>query len=684
MSDVALCIVNDHDPWLVALALCIGMFGAVATAQLVARLGSVKGARSYGWTILASVAAGTTVWCTHFIAMMAYIADAPVRLDFGYTIASLVIAIGAAAPGIALAASRWRWAGAAGGALVGLAISAMHYTGMAAYRIDGIVTWDLGYVALSLVFACGCSAMAFATIRNASRSAVIGGGGMFGLAIVLLHFTGMTAMHVTVLETGDEGLGEIAMEMLAIATALAALLVVGCSTAAASIDRQSRKETLRRFQRMALHDPLTDLPNRASFNEQLARRLRYLDDDRRLAVLMIDLSRFKSVNDVYGHQSGDQLLIALGARFQGTLRDNECVSRLGGDEFAALLSYERSEDLDDFLSRLTSCFDEPFRFQRFSASIGASIGVALAPENGHDPDLLMANADLAMYRAKSARSDKPYFYEAAMDENVRQRRALANDLREAIGTSQFSLHFQVQADLTRGDIIGYEALVRWAHPERGAISPAEFIPLAEETGQIIPLGTWILRQACFEAALWQNRHVVSVNLSPLQLGDPLLVDTVRQALADSGLPPERLVLELTESAIIRDRDHALSVLRELQAMGIALALDDFGIGYSSIDVLRAFPFDRIKLDASFVAEVEHSDQAVAILRSIVSLGTSLNMPILAEGVERPNQLVIAARQGCVAIQGYLIGRPGRELCDETRVRRVIRASRDSGDVQMVA
>jgi predicted signal transduction protein with EAL and GGDEF domain len=363
--------------------------------------------------------------------------------------------------------------------------------------------------------------------------------------------------------------------------------------------------------------------------------------------------------------------MALAARLTAMLKPGECVGRLGGDEFAAVVSYDQPDQLTDFLDRLRTAFVAPFSFDRFTASIGANIGVALAVHDGFDPDALLAKADLAMYRAKSEHSPEPCFFDAQMDDAVRMRRELVADLREAIETQAFELHFQVQAEVATGEITGYEALVRWKHPTKGMIPPVAFIPLAEESGEIVPLSIWILRQACFEAALWPNRHMVSVNLSPKHLSDPRLIDTVRQALADSGLPAERLTLELTESAIIRDRRFALEQLHALKAMGIGIALDDFGVGYSSLDVLRSVPFDCIKLDASFVAAIDHDEQAVAILRSVAALGATLNMRVLAEGIEEASQLSIVAREGCLAVQGYLIGRPSRTLCNADEIRQMM-------------
>jgi len=430
-------------------------------------------------------------------------------------------------------------------------------------------------------------------------------------------------------------------------------------------------EAFQRLQRMVLRDGLTDLPNRRSFNEEFKDRLKGKDSYASVAVIMLDLSRFKVVNDTHGHEAGDVLLTALAARLTSILRPNEFIARLGGDEFAALITYQHAEDLTEFLNRITIAFESPFEIVGVNLTIGANIGVALVGRDGDEANSLLAKADLAMYRAKSVHSGEPCFYNSRMDDAVRSRRELASDLRKAVKDRSFELHYQVQASVQTADVIGHEALVRWRHPIRGAISPAVFIPLAEETGEIVPLSIWILRQACFEAALWPNRIPVSVNLSPVHLSDASLIETVQAALADSGLPAERLTLELTESAIIADRRYALEQLTALKAMGVSIALDDFGAGYSSLDVLRSFPFDRIKLDASFVAEVEDDEQAVSILRSVTALGNTLHMPVLAEAVERASQLAIISREGCSAVQGYLIGRPSRTLVDAEHVRQIM-------------
>ena len=668
MMEVALCITQNHDLSLVALALLVCLGGSATTIQLFERIGSAADRSHSGWIVLAATGTGTMVWSTHFVAMMAFRSAAPVVLDPVLTLASLVLAMVLAAPGLTVASRRQRRSGLLGGAIVGLAISSMHYVGMAAYRVDGIVTWDWRYVLASVLLSSTLAALAFQTLQLSVRFRRVAAGALLALAVATLHFTGMAAMKIAVLDLGGGGLSDLTQTVLAITTAVAGFLILGCAAVSALIDRHTQNESYQRLRRMALHDGLTDLPNRMNFNQELNRRLGLAGHNERMAVVMIDLSRFKTVNDSYGHHAGDQLLIALAARLSTMLATGECLARLGGDEFAALVPYRYAAELDTFLQRLSATFEAPFVFEQHTTSVAANIGLALAPQDGRSADELLAKADLAMYRAKSAHSGEPCHYFAAMDDSVRDRRELAGDLRAAVASGAFELHYQVQASIATGGITGYEALVRWLHPKRGLVPPAVFIPLAEEVGEIIPLSIWILRQACSEAAAWPERHKVSVNLSPLHLADPRLLDTVRQALADSGLGHEFLMLELTESAIIHDRHVALAQLRALKAMGVGIALDDFGVGYSSLDVLRSFAFDRIKLDASFVSEIEQDEQAVSILRSVAALGATLGMPVLAEGVENLAQLSIVAREGCQAIQGYLIGRPSKELAKREAVR----------------
>jgi len=396
---------------------------------------------------------------------------------------------------------------------------------------------------------------------------------------------------------------------------------------------------------LARHDSLTGLPNRASFNTSLeadlvsARRSGGL-----VAAVGIDLDKFKEINDTRGHAAGDEVLTTLARRMQACLEADETVARFGGDEFAASKRFEDMADLTDFLQRLETCLNDEIR-------------IAIYPHDADTVEALLNNADLAMYRAKDALTETVCFYEVSMDEAARSRRLIANDLWQAVERKELQLHYQVQKAVTSGETIGYEVLLRWHHPVRGTIPPSEFIPIAEECGAILPIGEWVLREACREAATWDNEHKIAVNLSPVQLGNADVADLVHRVLLETGLSPRRLELEITESTIIGDKERALNTLRRIKAFGVTIAIDDFGTGYSSLETLRAFPFDKIKLDRSFMSEVEASPEAKAIIRAILALGQSLRVPVLAEGVETRSQLDILLDEGCDEAQGYFLGRP---------------------------
>ena len=409
---------------------------------------------------------------------------------------------------------------------------------------------------------------------------------------------------------------------------------------------------------MARHDGLTGLANRAQFNEYLAQELVLARRaTTKLAVIGIDLDKFKEINDQHGHATGDQVLTVLADRMMATLGDEEFVARFGGDEFAAVKRFSEMAELHDFLGRLEGCLFDDISIDGFEIKPGASMGVALYPQDAMTAELLLGNADLAMYRAKGALKQSVCFYEVAMDETARSRRALAKDLWAAIDRKQFHLHYQVQKSVMTGAVTGYEVLLRWKHPERGNVPPMDFIVLAEECGAILPIGEWVLREACREAAGWKLPHKIAVNLSPVQLVNTDIAALVHTVLLETGLSPARLELEITETSIITDKERVLHTLRQIKNLGVSIAIDDFGTGYSSLETLRAFPFDKIKLDRSFMDQVETSPQAKAIVRAILALGQSLDVPVLAEGVETQLQLDILLSEGCDEAQGFFLGRP---------------------------
>lgn len=423
-------------------------------------------------------------------------------------------------------------------------------------------------------------------------------------------------------------------------------------------DITERRTAERRIKHMALHDGLTGLPNRMRYIQKLEQGLaQAAQRDARVAVINIDLDRFKEVNDVHGHATGDMVLIALSNRMNAAIQSDECVARFGGDEFAALKLYHHADDLNEFISRLENCFKLPFEMDDMSITAGASLGVAIYPVDGTDQEKVLNNADLAMYRAKESVDRQTCYYEQGMDEAARARRLLAADLREALRREEFTLAYQVQRSVQTGAITGYEALLRWQHGVQGSISPEQFIPVAEESGVILALGEWVLRTACAEAAAWKQPWRVAVNLSPVQLMHADLLSIVKSALADARLPAHRLELEITETAIISDKSRALHILRGIKDLGVTIAIDDFGTGYSSLDTLNSFPFDKIKIDKSFLLESGNSRQSRAIIRAVLALGKSLEVPVLAEGLETEEQLLLLQAEGCDQAQGYLWGRP---------------------------
>jgi predicted signal transduction protein with EAL and GGDEF domain len=352
------------------------------------------------------------------------------------------------------------------------------------------------------------------------------------------------------------------------------------------------------------------------------------------------------------------VLKTLATRLSDLLREGEVVARLGGDEFAALKLFSGMDALRDFLSRLEAALMARIEIDDVALSTAGSIGVAVYPEDGTDRSKLLSNADLAMYRAKGEYDRHICYYERDMDEQARERRDMARDLWTAVEDGSFYLAYQVQKSISTGAITGYEVLLRWNRPGHGNVPPSDFIPVAEECGAIYAIGDWVLKTACAEAAKWPEAYKVAVNVSGLQLAQIDLIDTVRKTLLETGLKPDRLELEVTETSIIADKARALHILRNIRAMGVSIAIDDFGTGYSSLETLRAFPFDKIKLDRSFMNEVENNEQSKAIVRAILALGRSLAVPVLAEGVETSAQLDVLRKEGCNEAQGFLLGRPG--------------------------
>ncbi len=423
------------------------------------------------------------------------------------------------------------------------------------------------------------------------------------------------------------------------------------------ITEQRRSEV--KIEYMAHHDALTDLPNRVLLNERLEQALgQGVHRQEMVAVHHLDLDQFKAVNDTFGHPTGDRLLKMVADRLRGLARETDTVARMGGDEFVVVHApINDPAEATSLAQRIIALISEPFDLDGHQATIGASVGIAIGPSDGLRPDQLLRNADLALYRAKGDGRGTFRFFEPAMDLQMQTRRIMERDLRKALPAGEFELHYQPVVNLASGDISGFEALIRWNHPEKGMISPAAFIPLAEETGFIVPIGEWVIRQACATAAKWPGDLAVAVNISAAQFRSCGLMQVIVGALATSGLHPARLEIEITETVLLQNRETTLAVLRQLRELGIRIAMDDFGTGYSSLTYLQCFPFDKIKIDRSFVKDITENTGSLNIVRAVAALAKGMGMTATAEGVETREQLDRITSEGCNEMQGFLFSRP---------------------------
>jgi diguanylate cyclase (GGDEF)-like protein len=409
---------------------------------------------------------------------------------------------------------------------------------------------------------------------------------------------------------------------------------------------------------MARHDALTDLPNRVLFRERLMDALAATRRGGTLALLYLDLDRFKGVNDTLGHHMGDELLKLVAERLRACVRETDTVARVGGDEFAIIQTgVERPIDTAALARRIGEAVRAPYDLAGHAVIIDTSIGIAMGPTDGHEPDDLLKAADMALYGAKADGRGTYRFFESGMDKRMKSRRELEIALRRALSQGEFELHYQPQVDVVDGRITGCEALLRWKHPERGMVSPAEFIPVAEEIGLIVPIGEWVLRKACMDAARMPGHIKIAVNLSPIQVMNPNIVSVVIGALSAASLPAHRLEIEITESVLMQSTELTMATLHRLREIGVRISMDDFGTGYSSLSYLRKFPFDKIKIDRSFIAGLPTDSDSVAIVRAVAGLARSLNMTATAEGVETKQQLDQVRALGCAEMQGYLFSPP---------------------------
>jgi diguanylate cyclase (GGDEF)-like protein/PAS domain S-box-containing protein len=780
------CIVNEHDLRLLGLAIFICAVATFTAIGLLHHVRSSTGQMRNVWIVVAAIATGFGIWATHFIAMLAFSPGIPSGYNIALTFLSLVAAIVLTGVGLLVAmapslpAAAWL-----GGAIVGGGIAAMHYTGMAAFEVDGRLVWDpilvVASIALGALF--GAAALPVG-LHGPTLRWKVSGALLLTLAICSHHFTAMGAVSIVPDTTITVSPSALPTGWLAIAVALASTAIILLALGGLALDirdrRRSAEEALRmrslanaavegllvfdgktivtgnnsfaalagvpvdqivgaqldsfipdettrerllerpnlpieaelrardgsaipvelihrpvdfagkqlraiavrdlrarkqaeqhiRF--LAHHDALTGVPNRSAFNKRIDQVMASQQGTRQhLAVMFVDIDRFKEINDLFGHAAGDALLQKVANCVTGILNEDQMMARLGGDEFGIILP-----GLPDptVAGRVAENILEVLRAESAEANIGAlvsaSIGIATCPGDATDRQTLLGHADTALYRAKSEGRDTYRFFEVSMGVTVRDRRQLERDLRDAITNNELELVYQPQREVRTNEVVGFEALVRWNHPVRGTLPPDAFIAIAEESGAILALGEWVLRASCQEAANWTRPLTIAVNVSPVQIYNSNFVLVVQDALSRTGLPAARLELEITESVLIRDLNRALATLRQLKALGVRVAMDDFGTGFSSLSNLRAFPFDKIKIDRSIIQAVDVNEKAATIVRAVLGLGRGLGLPVLAEGVETTGEFRFLANEHCDEAQGYLLGRPAtidafRELINKS-------------------
>jgi diguanylate cyclase (GGDEF)-like protein/PAS domain S-box-containing protein len=768
------CIFNAHDLRLVGLAAVICALASFTAISLLHHVRRSAGQMRLIWLTVSATSTGFGIWATHFIAMLAFSPGLPTAYNIVLTVLSLIAAISLTGAGLAVAViSNWRAAAWMGGAIVGGGIAAMHYTGMAAFEIQGRIVWDPVLVAASIALGGLIGAPSLPVgLRSGALKWKILGALLLTLAICSHHFTAMGAASIIPDPTVEFSAAALPSGWLAIAVALASAIIILLSLAGVALemrdrrrmeleydrmqglanaafegllvcegdsvvtvnnsfaglvgspaermvgakleqyfpdegtrlklferpnepvegellhadgsrtpvelllrtvdyggklrhaiavrDLQARKQAEQHIRFLAHFDSLTGIPNRSTFNKQLDQEIASALDKRRgLAVMCLDLDRFKDVNDLFGHAAGDAALKGVAKRITAVLRDGQMLARLSGDEFAIIVpELSNPEAAGRIAENILEVLHAPSDDPEADSPISTSIGIAICPNDATERQALLSHADTALYRAKNEGRGIYRFFEASMGAAVRDRRLLEHDLRTAIPRNELRLVYQPQKDITDGRIIGFEALLRWKHATRGDVPPAEFIPVAEESGIIPQIGEWVLRAACTEAATWTQPLIVAVNVSAVQIHNANFAHLVHEILFETGLAPGRLELEITETALVRDLNRALATLRRIKMLGVRIAMDDFGTGYSSLSNLRAFPFDKIKIDRSFIKSVNVNDQAAAIVRSVLGLGRALRLPVLAEGVETAAELEFLEGELCDQAQGYLLGRPG--------------------------
>ena len=672
---------GNYNALLVLFSLLVAILASYTALDLVGRISSATGRVTYLWLTGGAVAMGLGVWSMHFVGMLAFSLPVQMSYDIPLTLASLVIAI--AASGLAMWFSSRPTLSAqklcSVSLVMGGGIAAMHYTGMAAMEMSPGIIYIHSLVVLSIVIAVAASGAALWIAHKLRRGGRyvrhfrIGAAVIMGIAIVAMHYTGMAAAKFPIGSVCGAAQDGLDAHQLALPILVITLAVLGIALVTSVLDMRleintamlasSLAEANEELSHLALHDTLTRLPNRMLLMDRLKHAVADADaSGTQFAVMFTDLDGFKSINDTFGHQTGDQLLIQVSERLLGCLQPKDTCARLGGDEFVMLSSLRVPADAALLADRLISYLEEPFIISGHHLGVTGTVGIAIYPGDGEDAAALLKNADIAMYHAKSLGRNQACFFEDSMNTDTASHLSLLQDLRGARKRCEFALHYQPKFDARAdGPLIGVEALLRWHHPVRGMIAPDDFIPLAERTGLIVPIGEWVIDEACRQIGVWQRdgqpMMTMAVNISTLQFNHARFIPTVQDALVRHGVSAGSLTLEITESTAMQDVETSLAILGTLTKLGVRISIDDFGTGYSSLLHLKRMPASELKIDRGFITGLIKDSEDAAIVSAIIGLGETLKLNIVAEGVETKEQKELLARLGCDLLQGFYLGRP---------------------------
>ncbi|ECP2017825.1 EAL domain-containing protein [Salmonella enterica] len=670
--------VSEYNHILVAVSFAVAIFASYTALNMAGRVAGSARSNARIWLMGGGFALGVGIWAMHFVGMLAMDHAMNMRFDPFLTGLSMLIAIGSSLFALWLvSAEKLRLRRLLPGALVmGLGISAMHYTGMAALQFASIIVWNSAWVALSIIIAllasCGALWLTFRLRHEGTDVALrrAGAAVLMGIAIAGMHYAGMKAAHFP--QNWPMEHRGVDSNWLAVLVSVVALTILGITLLVSLFDARLQARTAllasslaqanQELAQLALHDTLTRLPNRVLLEDRLEQAISKANrEGSSFALLFMDLDGFKAVNDAYGHDIGDKLLVAVTHRLNQPLSGQFTLARIGGDEFVLLAEVSAPDEAASLASALVHSIDAPFTIDPYELVVTLSVGIALYPLDGKNERELMFNADAAMYHTKHTGRNGYHFFQPSMNMLAQTQLQLMNDLWLALERQELRLVYQPKFQAPAGPIVGFEALLRWYHPKQGVLNPDQFLPLAEKTGLIVTIGSWVIDEACRQLREWHLQGYalwsVAVNLSALQFEQPGLVDTITRSLTRYSIRPDLLILEITETTAMNKPEQSVAILTRLTEMGVKASIDDFGTGYSSLLYLKRLPACELKIDRAFVHELSEASDGATIVAAIVALAKALNLQIVAEGVENETQQQFLTQLGCHTLQGFLLGKP---------------------------